>query len=518
MRSTLAFFFFLFSVSSYAQMSSVQWVKCIGTPDEEGSLGIGASTRGDMKQTSDGGYIIAGATNDPVTKWDGWLVKLDASGATQWQKKFSSSGNDGLSAVGQTSDGGYLVLAFPDQFVSDGDFANTRGASDAWLFKLDSVGNVVWKKNYGGTKTDILTSFEFTSDGNIILAGMTNSNDGDIKNYHSGLDKVDAWILKLDLNGNIIWSKCYGGWWDEYANSVHQTSDGGYIIAAQCDGDDGDVTDTKGSGDYWLIKIDSIGNLIWEKALGSYFQETVNDAVELSNGSYMVSGSSTANGGDVTGHKGQTGYSDIWIVNLDKNGNVQWQKSFGSTQDDVGGSILNTTSGYIISGNSNKADEDVSKNFGDYDMWILKIDDAGNKLWEESFGGSQSDYPYLSLQTSDGGYAVLGNSSSNDGLITGNNGKSDYVILKLSATTSIIEKNKRNDIICYPNPARDKIFLQNGQKAELVDVYDINGRKTLSNYKYTGFIPLNGLPAGAYLIRLYNKSHGLYHQQTIIKE
>ena len=197
-------------------------------------------------QTSDGGYIIVGYTDSYGAGFsDVWLVKTDESGGKAWTSTLGGIGGDGGNSVRQTSDGGYVVAGYT---VSYG-----AGDDDIWLVKTDGSGNKVWSRAFGGAGFDMGNQVLQTSDGGYVIVGVTNS-------YGAGGD--DVWLIKTDASGNEVWDKTYGGTAGDRGNSILQSSDGGYIIAG--------ATHSSGAGfdDVWLLKVDELGNKVWDRAFG----------------------------------------------------------------------------------------------------------------------------------------------------------------------------------------------------------------------------------------------------------
>ena len=222
-------------------------------------------------QTSDGGYILFGDTysNDgdvsgnPVER-DIWLVKLSSTAEVEWQRCLGGSNWEWASAIQQTSDGGYIVAGRTDS--NDGDVSGHKGGEDFWVVKLNSTAEVEWQRCLGGSGYDRPYSVQQTTDGGYIVAGRTNSNDGDVSGNKGG---DDVWVVKLDSTGGIVWPRCLGGSkWDE-AYAVQQTADGGYIVAGRTDSNDGDVSGNKGADDLWLVKLNSTGGIVWQKCFAA---------------------------------------------------------------------------------------------------------------------------------------------------------------------------------------------------------------------------------------------------------
>ena len=290
-----------------------------------------------------------------------------------------------------------------------------------------------WQKTYGGSSWDWPFSIQQTTDEGYVFAGGSNSNDGDVQGNMGG---YDYWIVKLTSSGEINWQKSLGGSSLEYATHIKQTTDGGYIIAGRSNSNDGDVSGNHGSSDYWIVKINSSGEIEWQKSLGGSSQDWAYSVSKSTDLGYNIAGTSESTDEDVSGNHGA---EDCWIVKLTPAGEIEWQKSLGGSGDDRAWLITNTADeGYIIAGWSDSNDGDVSGNHGDYDYWIVKLSSAGETEWQKSLGGSALDKAWSVQQTIDEGYIIVGQSSSNDGDVSGNHGDTtDYWIVKLSSSGEI---------------------------------------------------------------------------------
>ncbi len=250
-------------------------------------------------------------------------------------------------------------------------------------------------------------------DGGYIVAGKSSSNDGDVTNHHGSIGSMDYWVVKLDSTGTIQWQKCLGGTYGEVGYSIQQTDDDGYIVAGYSSSNDGDVTNNHGSVDYWVVKLDSLGTIQWQKCLGGSRDEEGYSIQQTADGGYIVAGSTYSKDGDVTNNHGK---SDYWVVKLDSTGTIQWQKCLGGTHDDEALSIQQTADGgYIVAGDSGSNDGDVTNNHGKTDYWIVKLDSTGIIQWQKCLGGSSYDEALSIQQTADGGYIVAGGTESHDG-------------------------------------------------------------------------------------------------------
>ena len=368
-----------------------------------------------------------------------WLIlETPASSqapAIQWQKNYGGSfGEQGIS-IQQTTDGGYIMIG--TTVSSDIDITLNHGLSDCWVIKSNSTGNIEWQKIYGGTNYETGFCIRQTADGGYVFVGTTWSTDGDLT-LNQGFS--DVWVVKLNNTGIIEWQKTYGGTYIEEGFTIEQTVDGGYVVAGSVQSADGDVTFNHGSEDYWLIKLNNMGVIQWQKTYGGDNADRGVVVRQTTDGGYIMAGHSrTPNNGDVTGN--HSGSEDYWIVKTNSSGTIEWQNSFGGDDIENGYSICQTTDGgYIVAGQSYSVNGDVSFNHGNCDYWVVKLNSAGTIEWQKSYGGADFDEGTSIYQTPDGGYILGGSSFSNDGDVTGNHSLgdgADYWIVKLNATGTI---------------------------------------------------------------------------------
>jgi hypothetical protein len=331
---------------------------------------------GDLFQTSDGGYAISGDTKSfGAGKKDFWLVKTDVAGNMQWNQTYGGPGREYHTAMCQTSDGGYALV---------GD-TNSSGAGDwdFWLVKTDVAGNMLWNQTYGGPGRETEPGVCQTSDGGYAMAGYTES---------FGAGGQDAWLVKTDASGNMEWNQTYGGTGDDYTYSVVATSDGGYAIAGSTN------SFGAGSNDFWLVKTDAVGNMQWNQTYGGVGFEVEMNMIQTLDGGYAMLGLTVSFG---------VGGGDFWLVKTDSLGNMVWNMTYGGTGMDFGVHVLQTAEGgYAIIGYTN------SFGAGANDFWLVKTDVAGNMQWNQTYGGKDADEGWSLIQTSDGGYALAGNTES----------------------------------------------------------------------------------------------------------
>ena len=366
--------------------------------------------------------------------------------SVQWQNTLGSTSYEFLNTIDQTSDGGYIMGGYTDSNIGGDKSENSWGADDYWIVKMDNAGNIVWENTVGGGNYDKLYAVEETPDGGYIVGGQSLSGGGWGDKSESNKGGYDYWIVKLDEDGVVEWDRSYGGLGNDQLYNVQPTSDGGYIIAGTSDsGISGDKTENRvGNSDYWVIKTDASGNIIWQNDIGGLMFDNVYSAYETADGGYILGGTSTSGiSGDKTA--GNYGVVDYWIVKLNSAGTVIWDKTIGGTLNDYLYAVIPTADGGSIAcgmSESGLTGNKTDNTNGLYDYWVVKLDNSGNITWQNSIGGTGNDYAFVNAidQTSDGGYAIAGYSQS---LISGdkteaNTGSWDYWILKINSTGSIL--------------------------------------------------------------------------------
>ena len=361
-------FIFLLLEPAFAGAPPLQWQKTFGGSNRDRGYSV--------QQTTDGGFIIAGYNESyGVGLPDVYLIKTDQNGNSQWQKTFGGSHRDYGYSVQQTSDGGYIIAGSTESYGA--------GFSDVYLIKTDEDGNSQWQKTFGGIYSEYARSVRQTSDGGYIIAGG-------ISPYTT--HDPDIYLIKTDSNGNSQWQKTFGGIdKGEYVFSVQQTTDGGYIMAGYTD-----PPDTAVKADVYLIKTDPNGNSQWQKTFGGNDSDVGLSAQQTADGGYIIAG--------YTGSY-ETGGQDVYVIKTDPNGNSQWQKTFGGSDEDIALSVqLTSDGGYIIAGQTG-----VSYYPPNYsDVYLIKTDPNGNSQWQKTVRGSSWDVGLSVQQTFDGGYIIAG--------------------------------------------------------------------------------------------------------------
>lgn len=354
-------------------LGAIQWEKNYG--------GDNADEGNSIVAAKDGGYLLFGNSNsgdnDVTNNYglaDYWLVKVTANGTLSWQKNYCGSGFDVGKTIRATSDGGYIMVGYTNS--DDHDVSMVKGDRDVWVLKVNATGDIQWEKSYGGSGIDLGNDIQEISGGGYIICGSTTSSDSDLTNNY-GLE--DYWLIRITATGAISWQKNYGGNMADEAFSVAVSDDGGYIVAGSSASNNQDVSGNHGGTDAWIVKTDASGAIVWQKSLGGSGDESAMMVQQQAGGKYILAGKTSSVDGDVQGLHGTM--ADIWVAALYSNGTFRWTKTIGGTSADEGRVIRETTDGgYIVGGHSESADGDAtgSGNHNSWDYWLVKLSAAVN--------------------------------------------------------------------------------------------------------------------------------------------
>lgn len=524
MKKFFIFLIVLYSVGSYSQAPSIAWQKLIGGSNSE----IGSF----ISIVNDNSVFIGSRSNSNISGYksqntrggyDYWIVKVSENGDFLWDKTIGAGpvsilfpNNDITCSVNKTSDGSILIGGFSESSISGEKTEVSRGDFDYWLVKLDVSGNIIWDKTIGGSSYDGLNSFFESNDGNYIIVGTTLSTiSGEKTEVTRG--GYDIWMLKLDIFGNIIWQKTIGGSGGEGPAKMIQTSDNGYIIAATSNSNiSGEKTENSyGLNDYWIIKLDSNGNIQWQKTIGGSGNEYCSVIVETTDGEYLVGGYSDS---DISGLKTENsrGGNDFWVVKLTALGEISWQKTIGGSNDDsLLAMIQCLDNGYVLSGTtlSSISGDKTDGNRGDYDAWVVKLDEMGNLQWQKNIGGTNYDGLNSVSQLPNGSFIMAGGSRSSNSFDVSetNQGLIDIWLVKLNAEDlSSTGFDGLQGVTLYPNPASNMITVDLNDYIDnlKVTVSSVLGQ-VISQYNYTNQNRIDlELPnaSGVYLVTLESES------------
>ena len=328
-------------------VQSIKWAKAFGGSAYDDAWAVEVAPNGDI--------VVVGYTESfGDSNGDVWILRLDENGNIKWQKAYGGSDWDVARGVAIAQNGDIIVVGRTYSFGN--------GSSDAWVLRLDENGNIKWQKTYGGGSIDGAWAVTVADNGDIIVVGFTQS---------FGAGSSDVWVLRLDENGNVIWQKAYGGVHQDEAYGVTIAPNGDIIVVGWVGGLGA------GSWDAWVLRLDANGNVKWQKAFGESDDDEAWAVTVADNGDIIVVGYTRSFG---------AGSYDVWVLRLDENGNVKWQKAYGGSDWDGVWDVKTVSNGdIVIAGYTN------SFGAGDYDIWILRLDENGNIKWQKAYGGIGDD-------------------------------------------------------------------------------------------------------------------------------
>ncbi|MBL7885374.1 MAG: T9SS type A sorting domain-containing protein [Flavobacterium sp.] len=337
----------------------------------------------------------------------------------EWQKSYGGTNYDNARSVAQTSDGGYIVVG--NTSSNDGNVTQSFGNGDILIIKINSLGIVEWQKTYGGFNTEFINSIQQTNDDGFILSGFSKSNNGAYSTNHGNNDYL---ILKLNSNGDIDWQKNYGGTGEDLALDAIQTNDGGYAVIGQTASNNGNLVANHGLVDYWVLKLFPDGNIEWQNTYGGSGNDTGEKIQQTNDGGYILIGFSNSTNGDIISH---IGASDMWILKINSGGIIEWEKSIGTVLNDYGYGIVQTNDlGYVLSGTTNSSSNN--------NVMVTKLNSSGNVEWQNTYGGNGDDFNYSIQTDSDGGYIFIGYSESTNNNFSNNHGNYDIWLTKINGS------------------------------------------------------------------------------------
>jgi hypothetical protein len=533
---TLLEFFYLSKVKIFRLLflSIIFFNAAYGQPAIEWQNTIGGTERDDLEailQTADKGYVLGGISQSDISgdktedsygfgSRDYWVLKTDSTGNIEWQNTIGGDQDEYLKVVLSTMDGGYLLCGYSKSDSSrdkhEYNFDNTLSTFDYWIVKISAGGSIAWENTIGGTGDDALTAAKETADSGFILLGWSNSTISGDKTEDT-LGNTDGWLVRIGSTGNILWQNTIGGSGADKFFQVCATDDGFLIGGASASDSSGDKTEnSKGGYDFWLLRLDTAGNVTWQKTIGGAGDDALLSIQETPDSGYFLAGYSNSGiSGDKT--ENSVGGHDYWVLKADQFGNILWQNTIGGSADEIFSAGLQTAdSGYILGGfsNSNSSGDKSENNLGGNDYWVVKLDSTGNVQWENTIGGSAWDLLTDIIQSADGGY-VLGGYSGSDA--SGDKSENnwgiayDYWLVKLlpdSLATQTDFMMHADGIFVYPNPTMGKFKMQNAKcKIENITVYNLLGEKVLAVPLQTPHseprteLDISSLPPGIYILQ-----------------
>ena len=419
----------------------------------QAALGGGAYDEcANLQVTEDGGCVVVGGSTSAAATGnktapsygigaDFWLVKLAADGTKQWDQSYGGGSADFAFGVKPAPADGFVLAGYSRSAIGGNKTNSPLGGKDYWLVKTDGNGTKQWDVVFGGTDEETAWNLASADDGYLLAGASFSDVSGNKTTAQIGGD--DWWVVKVSTNGVKQWEMTYGGTDNDYLYWAEPTADGGFILAGESESaPSGNKSGTNyGSYDGWVMKIDGRGNKVWEQVLGGTDYDYLSSVQVTGDGGCLVGGTSWS---AADGNKSSPNYNaaDWWLIKLDSEGNKEWDRSYGGSNDDFFKAVLPYQGGYLLFGTSwSGADGNKTvANIGASDYWLVKVDAAGAIEWQQAFGGTNNDYAVEAFApTPDGGFLLGGYSNSG---ISGNKtqasfGNFDYWLLKLVAAPTL---------------------------------------------------------------------------------
>jgi hypothetical protein len=411
--------------------------------------------------TSDGGYLIAAMTRTTIAgDSDLFIVKTNSMGDIMWTKQYGGNMPEYPNGMLALDDGGFFILGYTRSYGA--------GHNDSWLVKINASGDMEWSKTFGGPGDDEAKEIIKASDGNYVFVGRTN---------YSGGNNYDGLLTKIDASGNEMWTKYYGGSNYENTRCVKQCSDGGFILIGQT------MSSGAGGSDIYLVRTNSNGDVVWTKTYGGPLEDDGNWILANSDGTFTLTAETTSYG---------SGDFDVQAMKVTSDGSVIWNKFYGGDKKDVSKTIRYTNDGgYIIGA--------ISRSFGwiNPEMWLVKIDGDGNTQWTKEYGLWYHDHCHSAMQVADGGYISVGHQ------VDVNDVAHIYLVKTNSAgLIGIDEMTSAKSFSVYPNPSSGIFNIASSATMQSVIITDVLGNniKTIAADDRSLRIDLAGKPKGAYMV------------------
>lgn len=389
--------------------------------------------------TQDGGFAILGNTkstdgnldNKTLPVSDLLFIKFTADAIPEWHATYGGSEDDRGHSLVQLSDGGYVILGY--SMSQDGDASLNQGQHDNWVIRTDASGAILWEKSFGFSGHDHAYNIIATQDGGFLFNGFLDvtSSGGQGTTFQKGALSArhgvgEFWVHKINLAGEIEWRQYFGGTNNDRSYDAVQTDEGNFIVVGTSESEDVDISNPHGGYDIWVIKLDPNGQLIWERSFGGSQYDSANAVILDQAQNIYVLGNTFSEDQDISS---PLGHSDMWLLSLNQAGQLLSEQTFGGTDFDVGRDLAFDTQGNLwLVGYSQSEDIDFSRNEGDNDIVLLQLDKNLFPKQHFNLGGSGLDIAHAVLPLNDGRLLVTGTSESQNGLFLNNRGGKDIFV------------------------------------------------------------------------------------------
>ncbi|PWH85701.1 T9SS type A sorting domain-containing protein [Brumimicrobium oceani] len=417
-----------------------------------------------------GGHSFSGISGDKLTSNNGvvdlWLISLDDNKDIEWQVGYGGSMGDNLNKIIHTSDDYLMVLATSGSGIDGNKTTINKGGNDIWLIKLDLQGNEIWQRSYGGSGNEFAVHILEKSDGSFLIIGSSSSSISGDKTEPS-IGSVDYWILNIDSDGNVLWDKTIGGTGGDNVQDAAFDNSGDVVILGYSSSPiSNDKTEANfGVFDNWLIKLDNNGNVLWDRTLGGDNADLPKKLIVSDNRIFVLSSSYSSDSG--TKSEPSRGGNDYWITKLDGSGNIIVDKTYGGNSDDeINDGLISSSGDLIVTGSTNSAvsgEVELSTYNNSKDVWTLVLDTSDLSLkYQFMFGGDDSEsYPNILEYNNSFNILIQSNSDIGGDKTIASRGDDDYWLLDISSDLSTSILNKNETLKIFPNPTSNSFQISN---------------------------------------------------------
>ncbi|MBL7827710.1 MAG: T9SS type A sorting domain-containing protein [Saprospiraceae bacterium] len=519
MKILIAFSFLCLTTGTFGVAQNITWEKSLG--------GSGSDIVLTATATSDGGFLVgayAESTDGHVTGNHGasdiWLTKSDAQRNVQWQKCYGGFGLEIVAGIVELPSGGYAVLG-STRSLNEGASSQVQGnhgVQDYLLVFIDDAGNFLRSYCYGGRKQEDARCIIQTSNGNLLLVGSTQS---ELLGSHGDWDGYAVCVSVAD--GSILWQRLLGGSLKDYLYSVVETPEGNFALTGASSSTNDDLQDAnhQGDEDLWVAQIDANGNLLWSKKYGGSAIDGGRTISQMPTGDLVVAGVCDSQNGDVWNAHGQR---DAWVVYLSEDGTMKWNLAIGGAINESGFSVLPLNDQeFLVGGETSSFNGDITNNHGGRDAFVFKLNAEGDIEHKLFLGGTKDDFTRSLIKLGDGKILVAATAASFDGDVSQNLGNNDawLVILgeQFSASSEPFTPSAMWTI--YPNPAAQTIHCSSTQSnlGFKASIYDVKGVELVASGLETGSVtlPVVQLAPGVYFVK-FQTELGQVYVQSFVKE
>lgn len=492
-----------------AQPGNLIWTRSFGgSNDEPVGLGTGIGGAPAVAAQSDaaGNLYVAtfsesgnGDIQNPIGSEDIWVLKISPDGDTLWTRSFGGESFERCYAMLLLSDGNLLVAG--KTASNGGNLGTALGSEDAFLLKLNPEGGIVWARRYGGTLLETFFGLAEMPNGDLLACGITGSIDGDIQN-NTWVGSNKAWVMRIQPNGTPIWSRITNGLvnnddWEESFWYTAYNSDNQRIYCLGASYNFNDVN----SDDLFLVELNDAGVVQNRYTYGGNGGDSPAGLKLLSDGSMLLFGTIRGGGQDVSAYMG--GSADNWLLRVNNAGSILWEKTFGGTGLDYAYGMTSDPAGNTVLLGSTRSNDNTSGTGaqGLFDGWLAAVNTNGDTVYVRRYGSTQNDHLHALVPAPGGDFYVVGRSQGADGDVAGNAGETDLWIMRREGPDATAISALKNQLAVYPNPALAGQILQVSSTLDFVELIAPDGRLLHRATACSAFEIPAQITSGIYLIR-----------------